>query len=269
VVEGLIGDDGEESLVSILYSVLSKEKANFNCCGWIKSAILIIIGTLVLILGIPLTAIAFIFDALHAFLYVLLYPEVILNQFAKASVSADSAEDIMKILTAQRSLFHAFSPRVPCTLSACVRLTVLYPYWLLPWFCSTCWKYLKMSVESVRKLCCCSGRKQEPISGNDDVKYIFTEFKAWTYNGSDNLWASFMETLWTDIESHFGRDAVRRHRASIALSSEKDSDDIETKTRKRDEALLALASSYLPTLANVLLKMATQCQNVGMNLSLI
>ena len=112
-----------------------------------------------------------------------------------------------------------------------------------------------MSVGSVWKLCCCSGRKeQEPIS-EDDVKYIFTEFNAWTYNGSDNLWASFMETLWTDIESHFGRDAVRRHRASIALSSEEDSDDIETKTRKRDEALFRYYATtifaFLITVAGV------------------
>jgi len=51
------------------------------------------------------------------------------------------AEDIIKVLTAQWCHFHAFSPsRVPCTLSACVRLTALYPYWLLALLCSTCWK---------------------------------------------------------------------------------------------------------------------------------
>jgi len=64
-----------------------------------------------------------------------------------------------------------------------------------------------------------------------------------------------MEILWTDVESHFGRYAVRRHRASIALSSGKDSDDIETKTRKRDEALFRYFATtifaFLITVAGV------------------
>ena len=238
----VISNRYDDSLVSKLSGKIgSRENLTLtkcqNCRYWITVTMLSIVVTLALIIGIPLTFIAFIFDVLHAVVYVLVHPERIFEPIAKTSVPPNRAKDIVDVLSAKRRLFHAFSERIPFTLPSCLRLVVLYPYWLLALFLSTCWKCLKEFASSVFKnFTGCCGRKH--IHKSDDVKYIFVEFNAWTYSGSDNLWASFMETLWTQVESTFSEHAVRIHRASIALSTnEDDSDDIETRTRKRNEAL--------------------------------
>lgn len=57
---------------------------------------------------------------------------------------------------------------------------------------------------------------------NDDptgaVKYKIVEFNAWTYQGSELLWASLMKEIWDGIEAEFGKKVVRYHRAGIALA---------------------------------------------------
>ena len=50
---------------------------------------------------------------------------------------------------------------------------------------------------------------------------------------SDLLWASLVKELYDKVEEQLGKDAVREHRASIALSDELPSDSPETKQRKR------------------------------------
>jgi len=201
----------------------------------IELAIFCTISFIVTALVIPMTALAFIFDVLHALLYVLARPELIFEPIAKTSIPPSRAKDIVEVISAKQRLFHAFSKRMPLTPPSCLRLAALYPCWLLALSLSTFGKSLKKIVSSVWNFTGCCGRNRVPT--NNNVKYIFVEFNAWTYNGSDNLWASFMETLWTQVESTFSKDDVRRHRASIALSNEDDSDDIETRTCKRNEAL--------------------------------
>ena len=50
---------------------------------------------------------------------------------------------------------------------------------------------------------------------------------------SDLLWASLVKELYDKVEENFGKEAVRVHRASIALSGELPSDSAEIKQQKR------------------------------------
>ena len=50
---------------------------------------------------------------------------------------------------------------------------------------------------------------------------------------SDLLWASLVKELYDKVEEHLGKEAVREHRASIALSGELPSDSPEIKRQKR------------------------------------
>jgi hypothetical protein len=50
---------------------------------------------------------------------------------------------------------------------------------------------------------------------------------------SDLLWASLVKELYDKVEEHLGKEAVREHRASIALSGELPSDSLKTKQQKR------------------------------------
>jgi hypothetical protein len=76
------------------------------------------------------------------------------------------------------------------------------------------------------------------------VKYKIVEFNAWTYQGSELLWASLMKELWDAVEAEFGDKAVRYHRASIKLAKENLYDEShrtlspQQKARKRKRALL-------------------------------
>lgn len=85
-------------------------------------------------------------------------------------------------------------------------------------------------------------------------KYINVSFNAWEYNGTDLLWASILEKIWTEVEKEFGKFAVRSHRASIAISGETDDDDTETRQNKRQIALFRLkATSILWTMAALII----------------
>jgi hypothetical protein len=62
-------------------------------------------------------------------------------------------------------------------------------------------------------LCCYETRKWKIHEENENMPfYICIEFDAWTYRGSDNLWASMLETLWTRVEEEFGSEEVKWHR---------------------------------------------------------
>jgi len=65
------------------------------------------------------------------------------------------------------------------------------------------------------------------------TKYIVVEFNAWVYSGSDLLWASLVKELYDKVEGQLTKEAVREHRASIALSDELPTDSPETKRQKR------------------------------------
>ncbi len=64
---------------------------------------------------------------------------------------------------------------------------------------------------------CCSKTNHTPTGA---LKYKFVKFDAWTYQGSDLLWASLMKELWDAVEAEFGQNTVRYHRASIELAGE-------------------------------------------------
>ena len=54
---------------------------------------------------------------------------------------------------------------------------------------------------------------------------------------SDLLWASLVKELYDKVEEQLGKETVREHRASIALSNELPSDSPETKRQKRQCAV--------------------------------
>ena len=54
---------------------------------------------------------------------------------------------------------------------------------------------------------------------------------------SDLLWASLVKELYDKVEEQLGKEVVREHRASIALSDELPSDSPETKRQKRQCAM--------------------------------
>ena len=54
---------------------------------------------------------------------------------------------------------------------------------------------------------------------------------------SDLLWASLVKELYDKVEEQLGKEVVREHRASIALSNELPSDSPETKRQKRQCAM--------------------------------
>jgi len=83
-------------------------------------------------------------------------------------------------------------------------------------------------------------------------KYQIIEFNAWTYQGSELLWASLMEELWHAVEAKFGPKAVQFHRAGISLAEEDQFDESyrslspQEKARNRKRALLMFfAQTYL------------------------
>ena len=53
---------------------------------------------------------------------------------------------------------------------------------------------------------------------------VFYDFQAWVYSGTDILWASLLERLWTEVEAVCGSRSIRWHRASISLSDETEKD---------------------------------------------
>ena len=85
---------------------------------------------------------------------------------------------------------------------------------------------------------CCSKTDHTPTGA---VEYKFVEFNAWTYQGSELLWASLMKDLWDAVEDEYGENKVGYHRAGIALTEKNKFDESLTpqeKARIRKNALL-------------------------------
>jgi len=139
---------------------------------------------------------------------------------------------ILCTLTGERPLFYAFKAHIaPCSIFACVRIALLMTVQVVAFTCKSIWPLTK-------KLCSFIGCRTLPSPKRiHHPKHIYVEFNAWVFNGSDILWASLMETLWTSVEEEFGTFTVRSHRASIALSDEKSCDSPRIRSNKRDTAL--------------------------------
>jgi len=78
-----------------------------------------------------------------------------------------------------------------------------------------------------------------------DVKYLFVSFNAWNYSGTEALWASLMDNLWSAIEDEVGFKQVMQHRKSVILSNEKKGNTFEETQKIRD---MALYDHYMSTL---------------------
>lgn len=80
---------------------------------------------------------------------------------------------------------------------------------------------------------------------DDNPKHLFITFNAWVYSGTDLLWASLLEQMWSGVEKEFGPLKVRLHRASIRLTQEDLADEnvevgnLQTRQQKRSVALLS------------------------------
>jgi hypothetical protein len=83
-------------------------------------------------------------------------------------------------------------------------------------------------------------RNEKPEKRDDLPEYIDCKFSAWTYQGSDQLWASVIEHIWTNIEAEHGPTSVKLHRASVALSGELNIDDLDVRRKKRNDAIFFL-----------------------------
>jgi len=95
----------------------------------------------------------------------------------------------------------------------------------------------------------CSCLKSKGIPESNVKKHIFIEFNAWEFSGSgsDVLWASIMEALWTKIEFEYSINAVILHRASINLACEMAGDDSHPRTRAntRKFALIKFYAKFI------------------------
>jgi hypothetical protein len=111
---------------------------------------------------------------------------------------------------------------------------------------------ISLACAALRHVVCfqwCCGKTNHTPTGA--VKYKIVEFNAWTYQGSELLWASLMKELWDAVEAEFGKKVVRYHRAGIALAGENPYDEShrtlspQQKARNRKRALLMFrARSY-------------------------
>ena len=68
-------------------------------------------------------------------------------------------------------------------------------------------------------------------------KHIHVEFNAWSYNGTDNLWASLIQTLQEEIYKNYNPRRIKLHRVSVALAGESSDDSFKVRREKRNHAL--------------------------------
>lgn len=167
-------------------------------------------------------------------IYFLLDPIYLLHVIVqqRVKVRTDRVHMASNIIIGKNPMYSSFSKHRPFTLMAFFRRILLIPgraflqvsrFFIFDFV--PLWKPMIYGTID---------RVKSPIT-----KYIFVEFNAWTYNGSDNLWASFMEELWSSVENEFSPFQVRMHRASISLVNGDDIDDNdwEEKERRRSAAL--------------------------------
>ena len=78
------------------------------------------------------------------------------------------------------------------------------------------------------------------------------------YSGTDTLWASLLEKLWTEVEAVCGSRAVRWHRASISLSDETEDDGFQVRQVKRKVAMYSYLCKGILFLAIILKQLLLQ-----------
>jgi len=77
---------------------------------------------------------------------------------------------------------------------------------------------------------------------DDNPKHLCITFNA--CSGTDLLWASLLEQMWSGVEKEFGPFKLRLHRASIRLAQDDLADEnvevgnLQTRQQKRSVALL-------------------------------
>jgi len=143
-----------------------------------------------------------------------------------------------------------------------VWLFVFY-YWIRDWIIKTSWwPKLKESLyvatvitvwncvttpfRYVRMLFFCYEIGKWDIGPKGDVDlnktlYIFVDFNAWTYRGSDNVWASILETIWARVrEEADDPDTIDWHRAGIEKADIKLSDTPDMANKKMRMARMKL-----------------------------
>ncbi|GFH57105.1 hypothetical protein CTEN210_13581 [Chaetoceros tenuissimus] len=149
--------------------------------------------------------------------------------------SIDQVSSVWDSIGGKTAMYSSFSKHRAFTFMAFLRRVLLVPIR----FCFQVSRFAIFKLIPLWKPLICHRGNIAPEK-SAVTKYIFVEFNAWTYNGSDNLWASFMDQLWTSVESDFSLFQVRMHRASINLIEDEydvDDNDWEEKERRRSAAL--------------------------------
>lgn len=169
----------------------------------------------------------FLFDPIYLLKFVI--------EKQKITVTMGQVIMVRNLITGKESMYSSFSKHRPFTLMACLRRILLVPFR----YSFQVMRFLLFKVIPLWKPLICHSASIDPAP-SDTTKYIFVEFNAWTYNGSDNLWASLMEQIWASVEKEFSSFQVRMHRASINLIEDEDDiddNDWEEKERQRSAAL--------------------------------
>ena len=112
----------------------------------------------------------------------------------------------------------------------------LIRYVLLATFsvCTSIVKFL-IGVPNTKKGDIEEGKKTK---GDYPFTHIHVEFNAWSYDGSDNLWASLIKTLQDEIYKAYNPRSIKWHRVSVALAGGESLDDtLEVRSEKRQKAL--------------------------------
>jgi len=81
-------------------------------------------------------------------------------------------------------------------------------------------KCISVNTRQLFKEISCESTIRYPNKIDDNPKNLFITFNAWVYSGTDLLWASLLEQMWSRVEEEFGSRQVRLHRASIRLAKE-------------------------------------------------
>jgi len=140
----------------------------------------------------------------------------------------DLGDNISTILTRDYVPLYIHSSDVTFGLRPCIMTSIIMGFRMIPFVAIK---------DKCNRIFSCFIPPPKPIALVN--KHIFINFNAWVFNGSDVLWASLMESLWRAVEFELGKPAVRWHRASINLASERQGDPtpLEMRAKKRSLAL--------------------------------
>ncbi|GFH57082.1 hypothetical protein CTEN210_13558 [Chaetoceros tenuissimus] len=171
----------------------------------------------------------------------------VMNQ-SSLDLKLHQANTIADLILGQKELYYSFAKTRPFTFKILLRRFILVP---VRFFCRFSQMFVGSFTAMVNLKICRSQSLRRTEEACEKPKYIFAEFNAWTYNGSDNLWASLVEQLYTVVEEEFSPLEVRSHRASIDLLKKysKDNDnDEEEGVDKEEERAGALFRFYMWTI---------------------